>query len=142
MEMVVLVEKSCFGWGLSIGRYYFMETSGCHSERQRRIFIVEMLHFVQHDSEEESYCVTMIFSMGRAVLVEKLRLKCCLSIGRVVLMEKSYSIGCLSMGRRHFMEKLCLMLMLSMGMVVLVEKREIAGQAGNDGGDGMTERSG
>ena len=24
----------------------------CHSERQRRIFIVKMLHFVQHDSEQ------------------------------------------------------------------------------------------
>ena len=25
--------------------------TNCHSERQRRIFIVKMLHFVQHDSE-------------------------------------------------------------------------------------------
>ena len=28
--------------------------TNCHSERQRRIFIVKMLHFVQHDSEASS----------------------------------------------------------------------------------------
>ena len=29
---------------------FFVEIN-CHSERQRRIFIVKMLHSVQHDSE-------------------------------------------------------------------------------------------
>ena len=32
---------------------FFVEIN-CHSERQRRISIVKMLHFVQHDSEASS----------------------------------------------------------------------------------------
>ena len=47
------------------------------------------------------------------------------------------------MGRRNFMEKLCV-LMLSMEEGCFVEKREIAGRAGNDGKveAAMTERAG
>ena len=33
---------------------YFYDYPNCHSERQRRIFAVKMLHFVQHDSEASS----------------------------------------------------------------------------------------
>ena len=41
------VEKACvLLLGNDINDY-----TNCHSERQRRIFIVKILHFVQHDSE-------------------------------------------------------------------------------------------
>ena len=46
-----LLDKCCkrkvkINFGNDINDY-----TNCHSERQRRIFIVKMLHFVQHDSE-------------------------------------------------------------------------------------------
>ena len=55
--------------------------------------------------------------------MEKLGVKCCLSIRRAVLMEKRWILVGLSMEEGCF-----------------VEKREIAGRAGNDGErPGMTE---
>ena len=98
--------------------------TNCHSERQRRIFIVKMLHFVQHDSEGRSFSMivrriaivgAMILSMRRYYFMEKAGYLSGLSIGRTVLMEKRRVLVGLSMERAYF-----------------VEEKEIAGRAGND----------